>query len=89
MTLTKVKRLQNKLIDNRKKTLFLPPLVQEGKDKIESSPREARSNSIIALMSNFSPSNYLKIEDGLKTDSNSGFKAERAFLERLINHKDT
>jgi hypothetical protein len=40
-------------------------------------------------MSNFTPSNLAKIEGSLKSDSNSGFKAERAFLERLIHHKDT
>jgi hypothetical protein len=84
-----VKRLQNKLIDKKKKTQFLPPLVQASNNQIETSPRAVRNNSILALMSNFSPSNFLKIDGGLKSDSNSGFKAERAFLERLINHKDT
>ena len=43
------------------------------------------------MISNCTPQNVAYLESSLKmkTPSNSGFKAERAFLERLIAHKDT
>lgn len=76
-------------MNNVRKNLFLPSLGKtsvNGSDKININENKS---SLADIVSNITPEKVAYLESSLQTPSNSGFKAERAFLERLIAHKDT